>query len=101
MESVTEARRAKFEAWADGCDLTRDGDGYLNYWAGAAWEAYNAALDSLVIELPKSCAYESLDSSMVFVQLTYELGSKTKDPVDLVRLPDVRQAIEKAGVRTK
>jgi hypothetical protein len=77
MDSVTEARRAKFEAWADGCDLTRDGDGYLNYWAGAAWEAYSAALDTLVIELP----FEVCNGMMN--------GER------------VRQAIEKAGVKVK
>ncbi len=117
MDSVIEARRAKFEAWVINFHRGSSLDGeihsderypslngqwiYDDWDIHSAWAAYNAALDSLVIELPKSCAYESLDSSMVFVQLTYELGSKTKDPVDLVRLPDVRQAIEKAGVKVR
>jgi hypothetical protein len=61
MDSITKARRAKFEAayqakyqgmplgWSDGAGA------YLYGHANGAWFGYNAALDSLVIELPHIC----------------------------------------------
>jgi hypothetical protein len=100
MESVTEARRAKFEAWVINfhrgssldCEIHSDerypslnGQWIYDDWnIQSAWAAYNAALDSLVIELPsEECVGPSYDSYMAMDSLA------------------VRQAIEKAGVKTK
>jgi hypothetical protein len=83
MDSVIEARRAKFEAWAaekwlDNPDvLKRCGYGYMYDPADTAWYGYEAALDSLVIKLP----FEACNGMMN--------GER------------VRQAIEKAGVKVK
>lgn len=52
------ARREQFEAWARsrGFDLDREPDGgwdnYANRGVQIAWEAWDVALDSVVIELP-------------------------------------------------
>ena len=84
-KEVEEKRRELFEAWRASSGMT----GFRE----TAWAAFNAALDLVDIKLPKPCAYESLDSARVFVQLTYEIGSDTADPVALVRLNDCRAAI--------
>lgn len=80
-DKITEARRAKFEAWEDAGDITRSGDFYENPYVECAWQGFNAALDSVVVELP-SC-----------------------DPSEAVQHGDVindcRNAIHAAGVRTK
>jgi hypothetical protein len=70
MESVTEARRAKFEAWMRKNGMTQHHPAKHDMWLG-----FNAALDSLVIELP----FEACNGMMN--------GER------------VRQAIEKAGVK--
>lgn len=79
----------------------QDSGEYNSDLVNAAWWAFNAALDSVVIELPKQCAYESLDSARVFVQLSYEIGSHTEDPVELVRREDCCAAIEQTGLGLK
>ena len=88
MDSVTEARRAKFEAayrekynpcmplgWCD------DMKTYLYSHANGAWFGYNAALDSLAIELPSHEQYFEDEACCA--------------------INDCRQAIEKAGVKVK
>jgi hypothetical protein len=109
-KTVEEVRRAAFEAHmnvnhpsislrcygeAQGCIGCND---YEDDMASAMYAAFNAALDAVEIQLPKTCAYESLDSARVFVQLTYEIGSSAADPVELVRLDDCRAAIEQTGL---
>jgi hypothetical protein len=87
MDSVIEARRAKFEAAMDAADKNPgqwlDGQ-YQNQYGQAAWIGYNAALDSLVVELPE----------------VIEGGSFTKS-AQRRAVRKVVEAIEKAGVRTK
>ena len=83
MDSVIEARRAKFEAWAaekwpDNPDvLKRCGYGYMYDPADTAWYGYEAALDSLVVKLPLEACNGMMNGERV------------------------RQAIEKAGVKVK
>jgi hypothetical protein len=107
-KTVEEVRRAAFEAWAItsawlglGEAPERHGKGYAEMETHTAWEAFSAALDAVEIQLPKACAYESLDRARVFVQLTYEIGSDTADPVEMVRLSDCRTAIEQTGLGLK
>jgi hypothetical protein len=92
MESVIEARRAKFEAayqakyegmplgWSD------EAGAYLYGHANAAWFGYNAALDSLVIELPNIGDYLDL----------YRQGEDAD-----AYLHDLFQSVEKEGVKVK
>lgn len=84
MDSIIEARRAKFEAAMDAVDKNPgqwlDGQ-YQNQYGQAAWIGYNAALDSLVIELPSHDQY---------------FEDEARCAVDACR-----EAIEKAGVKTK
>lgn len=91
MSDLTEARRAKFEAWVIDFHRGSSLDGeihsderypslngqwiYDDWHIQSAWAAYSAALDSLVIELP----FEACNGMMN--------GER------------VRQAIEKAGVK--
>jgi hypothetical protein len=94
MDSVIEARRARFEAWASEVmraplhrrdslplDDPRYGEYVHVHWE---WLAYNAALDSLVIELPHIGDYLDL----------YRQGEDAD-----AYLHDLFQAIEKTGVR--
>ena len=111
-KTVEEVRRAAFDLGmreillGEGyCLLTvpqvmaKGSDGrYSSVRVLGAWEGFNLALDAVEIQLPKTCAYESLDSARVFVQLTYEIGSSAADPVELVRLDDCRAAIEQTGL---
>jgi hypothetical protein len=62
MDKVNETRRALFEAWAltnsyleiGREELKRDsGDGYEEIETHIAWQAFNAALDAVQIELPR------------------------------------------------
>lgn len=54
--SIEEKRRAAFEAWLElaGFDVERFHciNGYRGNEQMAAWEAWNAALDSICVELP-------------------------------------------------
>jgi hypothetical protein len=80
MDSVIEARRAKFEAAMEAADKNPGqwlGGHYQNQYGQVAWEAYNAALDSLVVDLPLEACNGMMNGERV------------------------RQAIEKAGVKTK
>ena len=57
-DKIQQARRAAFEAWSaenSGASLDRDcRGGYLSFSSMQLWAAWNAALDCVVIELPKS-----------------------------------------------
>jgi hypothetical protein len=105
-KTVEEVRRAAFEHAYSKLDqqaaqhllFIRDDGQYGYHTTRTAWGCFNAALDAVEIQLPKTCAYESLDSARVFVQLTYEIGSSAADPVELVRLDDCRAAIEQTGL---
>lgn len=101
MESVIEARRAKFEAWSaenSGASLQRDcRGGYLSFSSMQLWAAYNAALDSLVIELPGIPEWRK-DSEIRGSQLRPDLLLKEGEEYGIRQC---RQAIEKAGVKTK
>lgn len=52
-KSVEQARRELFEAWADKDHLGRIGLEYENPYVESAWNGFKAALDAVVIELPK------------------------------------------------
>lgn len=91
--SIEEKRRAAFESWAlkNLYSIKRDGVvvDYANPRTDALWSALNAALDSVVIELPK--AFETYGT----------LGFGGGDP-DLSLDPDeVIKAIESAGLKVK
>ena len=96
MESVIEARRAKFELWASEAlraplnrrdSLPLDNPRYGEYiHVNGEWAAYNAALDSLVIELPNIGDYLDL----------YRQGEDAD-----AYLHDLFQSIEKEGVKVK
>jgi hypothetical protein len=93
MESVTEARRAKFEALFPApyyVQWNTDRQGYYSINRDSTrkrgaecydskWQGYNAALDSLVIELPSHDQY---------------FEDEARCAVDACR-----EAIEKAGAR--
>lgn len=92
--SIQEQRRARFEEWilsdymSDGDrDLvSRDNDGeYCSIGVAERWETYNAALDSVVIELPDTVANTGTLTS------TAVLGYKR----------ECREAIEAAGLKVK
>jgi hypothetical protein len=93
MDSVIEARRAKFGVWlrshywlSEVSHMHDEEDGeFYNSQVQVAWESYNAALDSLVIELPDTVA---------------NTGTLTSNAV-MTYKRECRQAIEKAGVRVK
>jgi hypothetical protein len=103
MESVIEARRAKFEAWQVGvliqegydsdsvhCVMERGSTGgYSSIRVEGAWRGFNAALDSLVIELPKKVDHFADDDPG-----RRAFSFHTNHAID-----QCRQAIEKAGVR--
>ena len=85
----TQDQRAKFEAWLEsaGFDVRRYHhiDGYHGNEQQAAWEAWQAALDSICVELPDSVANTgTLASNKV---LSYKR--------------ECRDAIHAAGVKTK
>jgi hypothetical protein len=96
MTDITEIRRAGFEAWANtvGLSVTRASQGmmfangrrvpaggYVLFESVTAWMAYNAALGSVVVDLPKP--YQNhLDG-------------------DVFDADDVIAAIHAAGIKTK
>jgi len=96
-EKLIEVRRAGFEAWqmaalaGDGYSpdyvrwtMERRHDGvYSSTYVNGAWIGYNAALDSVVVELPKP---------------HYEFDG---DPAPEMMASEIIKAIHAAGVRTK
>jgi hypothetical protein len=84
-EEIMQKRREMFEKWADGDHLDWLGNDYENPYVESAWNGYNAALDSLVIELP-------LSTKRAFHE--YDLGYNAA-------LDHCEEAIEKAGIKTK
>jgi hypothetical protein len=100
MDSVVEARRAKFEVWAaekwpDNPDvLKRCGYGYMYDPADTAWYGYEAALDSLAVELPELTEPDAPEDAF---------DDSWRDGYTAARRyrSQCRQAIEKAGVKTK
>ncbi|MBV4507712.1 hypothetical protein HU751_023045 [Pseudomonas sp. BW13M1] len=63
----------------------------------AAW-AWQASRSTVVVELPSACAYEGLTEHLgSVIELAYE--APEHDPVGLARIPDVRAAIEAAGLK--
>lgn len=109
---MSDKMREEFEAWAVQrkgpspwelphfiCFKNDDGT-YIDNGANVAWESWKASRESLVIELPAVCAYEGLTQDLgALVGLTYELPEH--DPVELLRAPDVRAAIEAADLKVK
>jgi hypothetical protein len=92
-EEIMQKRREKFEMWAD--------ENGFNILKPEMWVCWQAALDSVVVELPKTCAYESLDGHAVFVCLTYDIHERARDPVELIRKPDVIKSLNSVGIKTK
>jgi len=87
MTDLTEIRRAKFEHavrrdWSEReAVLERLSDGYMHNPIDTAWWGFNAALDSVVVDLPKP--YQNhLDG-------------------DVFDADDVIEAIQTAGIKTK
>lgn len=87
-DNLIERRRPTFEAWVSGrkvvkkygAKLTLNADGsYADYRINDRWLAWNAALDSAVVELPD-------------VKETKDIAYFNADVVD---------AIERAGLRVK
>jgi len=86
--SIEEKRREGFEAWYKdnvygGSEylalkwLVREGSGYLHADPSDAWDHWNAALDSVVIELPEEVTL--LDSNVCMVVEAIEsAGLKVK-----------------------
>lgn len=67
-EEILDKRRVEFEEWAEANHLWTHlslGGSYANTLTMAAWIAWNAALDSVVIELPEkpknSDEYDEMD----------------------------------------
>jgi hypothetical protein len=97
---VERARRALFEKWisetAPGfiheLDLARDGAGAYRYQpASMQWPAFNAALDSIVVELPPIEIGHVNDCGPSFdIGCAYNTG-----------ISECRSAIHAAGVKTK
>ena len=56
--SIEEKRRAAFEAWLESAGFDVERFHFINGYRGneqmAAWEAWNAALDSICVEVPDS-----------------------------------------------
>lgn len=86
-DNLIERRRPTFEAWVSGrkvvkkygAKLTLNADGsYADYRINDRWLAWNAALDSAVVELPRQSAAD-----------------------DLMFISDARSRIERAGLRVK
>lgn len=80
-DKITEARRAKFEAW---CPYRTDRN--EGVYISAIWLAWNAALDSVVVELPRN------DLSM---------QGEDRWKAKQIAINACRAAIHAAGVRTK
>lgn len=85
--SIKEQRRKAFEVWASGefyagATPVRStcGQHYRDNDVDEAWNAWNAALDSVVIDLPES--FSSGDA---------------RDPC--IEVPDIIEAIEAAGLK--
>lgn len=83
-DSIVEARRVRFEQAMDAADKNPgqwlDGK-YQNAYGQAAWVGYNAALDSLVIDLPAYHELHGKDASDVYDALCgsiHAAGVKTK-----------------------
>ena len=101
MDSVIEARRAKFEACMSQalidegydsvsvpCLMNRGSDGqYSSVRIRGAWQGYNAALDSLVVELPP------ITQTLYTKKEAYFCAKQT--------LEWVTDSIHAAGVKTK
>jgi len=89
MDSIIEARRAKFEAWMRENGMTRHHPTKHDMWLG-----FKAALDTLVIEMPEltepDAPADAIDDSW---RDGYTAARRYRS--------QCRQAIEKAGVRTK
>lgn len=94
--TIEEKRRELFEAWALSQGWTKS-----HTMRHELWLAFNAAIDAVEIEFPESCAWESLDSAMQFVFLTYEAGETGPDSVELCRRNDCIKAIESTGLGLK
>lgn len=93
MTDIMEARRKGFEAWVSGfsgitaekISSLRVDDGYLEPRIESAWFGYNAALDSVCVELPDTVANTgTINSNAV---LSYKR--------------ECREAIERAGLKVK
>jgi hypothetical protein len=96
-KKLIEARRAGFEAAMDAADKNPGqwlNGSYRNAYGQAAWIGYNAALDSVVVELP---GYMGLGQAC------------TGTPMSEIRahnhfndaITQCKKAIRAAGVRTK
>ncbi len=70
-DKIQRARRAAFESavardWDEHlAHFDRDGDGYVFGDIQAAWWAFNAALDCIVIELPDPCHQVTIDDESI------------------------------------
>lgn len=92
MNNQTEDRRAKFEAYAirEGGHLGRcvDSGDYVSDIVHGAWLGFNAALDSVVVELPHRYSDSCTEIS--------EQSHAYNDAFDRCK-----EAIHAAGVKTK
>lgn len=98
--SIQEARRLAFENWHKVCLERSPGQEYYDSdWTDTAWKAWNAALDSVVVELPNDRIHPAVPSDYVKragpgaefnIAIGYNLA-KT----------ECREAIETAGVKCK
>lgn len=86
-DKIQQARRAAFESsvvrdWDDYlAHFDRDGDGYVFGDIQAAWWAFNAALDCVLIELPDTWKHQSPQSYEIDCRAAIEstnLGIKVK-----------------------
>lgn len=107
ISSITRVNDGQFGLQSFDCPtkaefVAKDVEGnYVEESLNFAWWGFNKALDAVEIELPKRCAYESLDEHRVFVCLTYELDQYSADPLELCRKPDVVNAIESLNLGLK
>lgn len=80
-DKIQQARRAAFESavardWDEHlAHFDRDGDGYVFGDIHAAWWAFNAALDCVVIELPESCRQVTIDDESIDIYWPDEVRS--------------------------
>jgi hypothetical protein len=91
--SIEEQRRKAFEAHYSDINLERNEywpDFYVNLTTRMCWEAWNAALDSVVVELPPSDGLDYCPSVSYDYSAGYRAGIKAS-----------QQAIHAAGVKTK
>lgn len=70
-DKIQQARRELFEAWYriefPALELRVQNliGTYTKYHADLSWQAFNAALDAVVIELPESCRQVTIDDESI------------------------------------